>query len=87
MQETKATQRMRIFDYCQKHGSITIREAFENLHINSPSKRISEMRHSDMFNVQCEVEKRTNSAGDEVRYKRYYITMPEWGVRSAENQA
>lgn len=82
MQETKATQRQRIFDYCQTHGSITIREAFEILHINSPSKRISEMRNSDIFDVQCEIEKRINSAGELKRYKRYYITMPEWGVKN-----
>lgn len=71
---TKATQRMKIVQYCKEHGSITIRDAFEKLHINSPSKRISELRLSGFYDVQAERETRVNSAGNEVRYKRYYIS-------------
>lgn len=71
MEESKATQRMKIFQYCEEHGSITIREAFEKLFINSPSKRISEMRHSQDYDVQTEVVKPEGKA----RYKRYYITV------------
>lgn len=83
--ENKATQRQKIFNYCQEHGSITIREAFENLNINSPSKRISEMRKSGVFDVQAEQETRINSAGELKRYKRYFITVPEWGAVNAKN--
>lgn len=76
MNDSKTTQRIKILDYCAAHGSITIRDAFEKLHINSPSKRISEMRQAG-YDVQSEVEKRTNASGVEVRYKRYYINNPE----------
>ena len=41
-----ATQKGKILEYCAAHGSITIRDAFEKLNINSPSKRISEMRYA-----------------------------------------
>ena len=61
----KATQRAKILAYCKEHGSITIREAFENLKINSPSKRISEMRHLPAYDVRSIIE--------EKRYKRYFI--------------
>lgn len=77
---TKATQRMKILDFCAEHGSITIRDAFEQLHINSPSKRISEIRASGVYDVQAETEKRINSDGNEVRYKRYYISEARGSV-------
>lgn len=75
----KATQKMKILDYCAEHGSITIRDAFEKLHINSPSKRISELRKSGVYDVEAVNETRTNSSGKEVRYKRYYISEPVRG--------
>lgn len=68
----KATQRAKILSYCAEHGSITIREAFEKLDINSPSKRISEMRNGG-YDVQSIKEERINKNGDTVRYKRYFI--------------
>lgn len=55
------------------HGSITVRDAFEKLYINSPTKRISELRQSG-FNVETMTETRRNALGDEVKYKRYFIT-------------
>lgn len=39
----KATQRQLIRDYIDKHGSITNRQAYTELMINSPTARISEM--------------------------------------------
>lgn len=68
----KSTQRGKILAYCAEHGSITIREAFEKLHINSPSKRISEMRLGD-YDVQSIDETRVKDNGEVVRYKRYFI--------------
>lgn len=65
-------QRMQILDYCLEHGSITIREAFA-LNINSPSKRISEMRNSPDYVVDDIWESRVNSLGIRKRYKRYFI--------------
>lgn len=69
----KATQRMKILSYCKEHGSITIREAFTKLNINSPSKRISEMRNSGEYVVDCIVESKTDKDGNTTRWKRYFI--------------
>ena len=68
----KSTQRGKILAYCAEHGSITIREAFEKLHINSPSKRISEMRNGG-YDVQSIEEIRVKPDGEKVRYNRYFI--------------
>jgi hypothetical protein len=69
----KATQRMKILAYCEQHGSITIREAFTKLDINSPTKRISEMRNSGVYNVRSVDESRTDESGNTTRWKRYFI--------------
>lgn len=75
----KSTQRAKILAYCAENGSITIREAFEKLHINSPSKRISEMRLSGNYDVQQIDETRIRN-GETVRYKRYFIKALEGAV-------
>ena len=69
----KTTQRMKIIEYCKKHGSITIRDAFIKLNINSPSKRISEIRNSDKYVVNSIDESKTDEDGTITRWKRYYI--------------
>lgn len=69
----KRTQRAKILEYCKTNGSITVRDAYEKLDINSPRKRISELRQAG-FNVDTVTEYRTNSYGIEVRYNRYYIS-------------
>ena len=68
----KATQRGKILGYCAEHGSITVREAFEKLNINSPTKRISELKQAG-YDVQSVVETRDKADGDTVRFKRYFI--------------
>ena len=75
----KATQKAKILAYCAEQGSITIREAFEKLHINSPSKRISEMRLGG-YVVKSIVEVREKTNGETVRYKRYFIQAPKVGA-------
>ena len=69
----KATQRGRILAYCAEHGSITVRDAFEKLNINSPTKRISELRKSGAYDVRAIDESRVKDTGETVRYKRYFI--------------
>lgn len=69
------TQRGKILAYCAEHGSITIREAFTELNINSPSKRISEMRKSPNFIVKSIEESKTDKHGNTTRWKRYFISM------------
>lgn len=67
------TQRMKIYAYCIEHGSITVSDAVVKLNINSPTKRISEMRKSPDFVVESVNETRINGKGETKRYKRYFI--------------
>jgi hypothetical protein len=69
----KATQKNKILAFCEKYGSITVRDAFEKLNINSPTKRISELRASGKYEVETFEESNTNSIGETVRYNRYFI--------------
>lgn len=71
----KATQKAKILAYCVKHGSITVREAFQ-LDINSPTKRISEMKKAG-YEVRIETEVRIKPGGKTVRYNRYFINAPK----------
>jgi predicted ArsR family transcriptional regulator len=68
----KITQRQKILAYCAEHGSITVREAFEKLHINSPTKRISEMREAG-YEVETASEYREREDGSRVFFNRYWI--------------
>jgi hypothetical protein len=69
----KETQWAKILDYCEKHGSITIREAFA-LGINSPSKRISELKESPWYVVTTVKEVVYDSDGKQKNwFKRYFI--------------
>lgn len=67
-----ATQRGKIFEYCAEHGSITAREAFIHLNINSPRKAISDMRRKG-YDVKT-VEQDNNGKKP---YHRYYISKKE----------
>lgn len=68
----KATQKSKILAFCELYGSITVRDAFEKLNINSPTKRISELRAAG-YEVETFEERDTNSLGESVRYNRYFI--------------
>jgi hypothetical protein len=67
-----ATQKAKILAYCKAHGSITVRDMAVKLDINSPTKRISEMRHGG-YDVQTIEETRVKESGETVRYNRYFI--------------
>jgi predicted ArsR family transcriptional regulator len=69
---SKATQRQKIIAYCAENGSITVREAFEKLNINSPTKRISELRAAG-YDVQISDETRAKENGETVKFRRYFI--------------
>jgi predicted ArsR family transcriptional regulator len=69
----KATQQKKILAYCEKHGSITVREAFTKLDINSPTKRISELRNSNDYTVNEITESKKDENGNTIRWKRYFI--------------
>ena len=69
----KATQKAKILNYCKEHGSITVRDMCVKLDINSPTKRISELRHSPLYDVQSIEETKVKDSGETVRYNRYFI--------------
>lgn len=70
MDET--SQKARILAYCAEKGSITVREAFTKLNINSPTKRISELKKAG-YDVQTIDEVREKDNGDTVKFRRYFI--------------
>ena len=41
---SKITQRYKILSYLMKNGTMTVREAIFDLNINSPAKRVQELR-------------------------------------------
>ena len=80
----KATQRSKILAYCAEHGSITVREAFTELNINSPTKRISEIRKSGLYKVETIEESRTDEDGATKRWNRYFIRPVEVNADATE---
>ena len=72
----KTTQQNAIYQYCLQHGSITAREAFIKLDINSPRKVISDMR-DEGYDVESITEQRVNAYGQTKRFKRYFIKKTE----------
>lgn len=76
---SKMTQRQKIIDYCDKYGFITNRDAVTKLNINSPTKRISEINKSGLYDVHTEEVRQDNSTGETVRFNRYYISPLELG--------
>ena len=68
----KATQKHKILQYCAEHGSITVRDAVVKLNINSPTKRISELRKAG-YDVQTFDEEKIKEDGTAVRFRRYFI--------------
>lgn len=67
-----AKQKNRIIAYIEKYGSITVKEAQENLGIGGPRKRISELREKG-YPISDEWENGKNRFGEHCRYKRYYM--------------
>lgn len=67
----KITQQQRIVNYIRENGSATIRELFIYCNVNSPSKRISELRQMGLITTEKCV--RTKPDGENVRFCRYYL--------------
>ena len=66
------TDYTKILEYCAEYGSITAREAFIRLNINSPRKVISDLRRKG---YEVKVEKMDNNG--KTPYNRYYISKKE----------
>ena len=69
--DTKSNQRNRIIQYIRENGSATVRELFIYLNINSPTKRLSELRKLGL--IRDEEERKLRQDGTMVRFKRYYL--------------
>lgn len=67
---TKREQR--VYDYIEKHGSITVKECTDNLGTSECRKIISNIREAGIP-IVSEWEKGKNRFGEETRYKRYFI--------------
>lgn len=67
------TQKLKVLSYCAEHGSITAREAFIKLNINSPRKVISDIKNSGLYDVESIVEQKMDSDGNKIRWRRYFI--------------
>lgn len=68
----KNTQKNKIIQYCEQHGSCTVREISSLLDINSPTARISELRKAGCIVGEC-WESRIKDDGTEVKWKRYFM--------------
>ena len=67
-----ATDYIRVLEYCEEHGSITAREAFIKLNINSPRKVISDLRRKGYI---VKAEPMPNDG--KKPYHRYFILGKE----------
>lgn len=65
------TQKERILDYIQTHGSITTMEAFSNLHITRLAARIEELKR-DGHKIHCTIVTKDSPEGP-VRFGRYSL--------------
>jgi hypothetical protein len=67
------TQKRKILDYVEQFGSITAREAFIDLNINSPRKVISDLKKSGLYSVESIEERKTDEDGRTIKWRRYFI--------------
>ena len=68
----KSNQRNKIIQYIRENGSATVRELFLYCNINSPTKRLSELRKAGL--IREEWDTRINRSGEVKRFKRYFLT-------------
>lgn len=68
----KSNQRMKILQFIRENGSATVRDLFLYLNINSPTKRLSELRKAGL--IREEWDARINRSGEVKRFKRYFLT-------------
>ena len=68
----KINQRQRIINYIRENGSITSKEASDNLGIQQFGTRIKELKEEG-YEFKTEWESSKNRYGEKVDYKRYYL--------------
>ena len=61
----------RVFNYIQEFGSITTKQAFEDLGCTRLSEYIRRLRIN--YNIDDEIETGINRYGEKVHWKKYYF--------------
>lgn len=72
----KTTQKDRILDYIRKFGSITSKDAYNDLGITQLATRIKELKERG-YEFKTEWESSKNRYGEKVDFKRYYLAEGE----------
>ena len=70
-EKSKTNQRSKILDLIHDRGSVTVRDIFTELDINSPTKRLSELRKMGVINEAWDFK--LHEDGTKVRFKRYML--------------
>lgn len=68
----KVNQRQRIIDYINKFGSITSKDAYDDLGITQLATRIKELKEQG-YKFETKWESSKNRYGERVDFKRYYL--------------
>lgn len=68
----KITQKDRIINYIREFGSITSKEAYDDLGITQLATRIKELKE-DGHEFKTEWGNSKNRFGEKVEFKRYYL--------------
>lgn len=68
----KTNQRQRIINYIREFGSITSKEAYDDLGITQLATRIKELKEQG-YEFKTEWENNKNRYGERVDFKRYYL--------------
>ena len=70
------TQNERVHKYMKKHGSITTKDAYEQLGVTRLSARIFELKEHGV-KIEKKSEKSRNRFGETVFYDRFYLKGEE----------
>lgn len=68
----KINQRQRIINYIREFGSITSKDAYNDLGITQLATRIKELKELG-YEFRTEWESNKNRFGEKTDYKRYYL--------------
>lgn len=66
------TQKLRILEYLEKHGTITTLESVMQLGITDPQHYIMELRNEG-YNITDQWINGTNRVGRKIKFKRYRL--------------
>ena len=69
--ESNISQQQKILFLLESQGSATVREIFIKLNINSPTKRLSELRKQGLIREESDFS--INTEGRKVWFKRYFL--------------